>query len=73
MAVVRNVSQIVMAPVQDHSTKPEEVRERIEQMLPGPYIELFARDQRATWTTWGNEVAGDGDEISANEVLEAAE
>jgi N6-adenosine-specific RNA methylase IME4 len=25
-------------------------------MLPGPYIELFARRKREGWTSWGNEV-----------------
>lgn len=38
-----------------HSEKPPEAIEMIEAVSPGPYLELFARDQRPGWTTWGNE------------------
>ena len=32
-------------------------KELIEQMYPtGPYIELFARNERQNWKTWGNEI-----------------
>jgi hypothetical protein len=27
----------------------------VEQVSPGPYLELFARRQRLGWDTWGNE------------------
>lgn len=27
----------------------------VEQISPGPYLELFARRQRLGWDTWGNE------------------
>lgn len=39
-----------------HSEKPETIRRLIEQVSPGPYLELFARRQVPGWTTWGNEV-----------------
>ena len=32
--------------------------EIVEQASPGPYLELFARRDRAGWTSWGNEVTG---------------
>jgi N6-adenosine-specific RNA methylase IME4 len=38
-----------------HSTKPEAFLDYIEQISPGPYLELFARRQRLGWDTWGNE------------------
>ena len=50
------VHQVVVAPVAEHSAKPEEVARRIERLYPGPYLELFARRPRERWTTWGNEV-----------------
>jgi N6-adenosine-specific RNA methylase IME4 len=50
-----DVRQVVMAPVGAHSTKPEEVRKRIERLLAGPYLELFARAPAEGWTVWGNE------------------
>ena len=36
--------------------KPDEIYDRIEQLLEGPYIELFARTKRDKWDSWGNEV-----------------
>jgi len=47
------VPSIIVAPKQDHSSKPELVYEIIEKMYPGPYIELFARKKRAGWESWG--------------------
>lgn len=47
----------VITPVGEHSAKPEEVHTRIERLLAGPYLELFARAERLGWTTWGNEIA----------------
>lgn len=38
-----------------HSRKPELFLDLIEQVSPGPYLELFARRQRLGWDTWGNE------------------
>ena len=49
--------QIVIAPVAEHSKKPDEVYRRIERLYPGPYLELFARKPRDRWTTWGDEIA----------------
>jgi N6-adenosine-specific RNA methylase IME4 len=51
-----DVHQIVLAPVGEHSVKPEEVRKRIERLYGGPYLELYARRDVSGWTTWGNEL-----------------
>jgi N6-adenosine-specific RNA methylase IME4 len=52
-----DVHQIVMAPVGEHSAKPEVVRRRIERLFPGPYLELYARPGEVPgWTRWGNEI-----------------
>jgi N6-adenosine-specific RNA methylase IME4 len=50
-----DVHQVVIAPVGEHSEKPNEVYRRIERLYPGPYLELFARRSRERWTVWGNE------------------
>ncbi len=42
----------------EHSRKPDEQYELIEACSPGPYLELFARGDRAKWEVWGNQ-AGD--------------
>lgn len=48
----------VIAPMTRHSEKPGEVQDRIERLMVGPYLELFARRQRLGWTTIGNELDG---------------
>jgi len=39
-----------------HSKKPIQIYEMIESMYSGPYIELFARNKREDWKSWGNEL-----------------
>ena len=39
----------------EHSRKPDEQYEVIEACSPGPYLELFSRGTRPSWTTWGNQ------------------
>lgn len=58
----RTVSTLVgrsLVPRLRHSQKPDVFFEEIEQVSPGPYLELFARSARPGWTTWGNEVDGE--------------
>ena len=42
-----------------HSAKPEEFFALVERLSPGPYLELFARQKRDGWSSWGNEVESD--------------
>jgi N6-adenosine-specific RNA methylase IME4 len=46
----------VVSKLREHSKKPDEVYERIEKLLEGPYIELFARNKKDNWSSWGNQV-----------------
>ena len=46
----------VMAPVGEHSEKPEEVWRRVERQFAGPHLELYARRSVPGWITWGNEI-----------------
>ena len=48
-------SAIVASQGGGHSAKPPVFLDYIEQVSPGPYLELFARRQRLGWDTWGNE------------------
>ena len=52
----KSVRQLIHAPRREHSRKPDEIYDRIEQLLPGPYVELFARRERKGWDSWGNEL-----------------
>jgi N6-adenosine-specific RNA methylase IME4 len=38
-----------------HSAKPEQVRDLVAALSPGPYLELFGRGYAAGWTVFGNE------------------
>ena len=42
-----------------HSAKPPEFYALVEDVSPGPYLEMFARDRRPRWHAWGNEVQSD--------------
>ncbi len=37
----------------EHSAKPEAFLDAVEQVSPGPFVELFARRQRLGWDSWG--------------------
>ena len=51
------IHQLVISPVEQHSKKPDEVREKIVALMGDvPRIELFARQQTPGWDVWGNEV-----------------
>jgi N6-adenosine-specific RNA methylase IME4 len=51
----KSVRQGIIEPRREHSRKPDCVYERIEQLVDGPYLELFARQERPGWTAWGNQ------------------
>lgn len=51
-----DVRQLVIAKIDEHSRKPDEIYTRIEQLVGGPYLELYARRPRKNWTSWGNEL-----------------
>jgi N6-adenosine-specific RNA methylase IME4 len=52
----RNIGSHLDAPRRAHSQKPEASYNLIERRSKGPYLELFARDRRDGWATWGNEL-----------------
>lgn len=43
------------APRGQHSAKPEKMRQMIELVSAGPYLELFARRPAEGWSAWGNQ------------------
>lgn len=48
---------VLKSPRRKHSQKPDEIYELIEQMYPNrQYLELFARQAREGWTSWGDEL-----------------
>jgi len=52
-----NIRALVKSPRLHHSKKPDEIRDRIVNLVGDiPRIELFARNTTEGWDTWGNEV-----------------
>lgn len=52
-----SVHQFIISPVEKHSKKPDEVRDKILTLAGDlPRIELFARQATPGWDVWGNEV-----------------
>jgi N6-adenosine-specific RNA methylase IME4 len=49
------VRMAIIEPRREHSRKPDCVYGRIERLVAGPYLELFARQRRPGWDYWGNE------------------
>jgi N6-adenosine-specific RNA methylase IME4 len=45
-------------PRSEHSAKPDALLDYVEQVSPGPYLELFARRARFGWSYWGDESLG---------------
>ena len=52
----RRQVNILESRKREHSRKPEELYNLIEQCSPGPYLELFAREKRSGWAQWGDEL-----------------
>ncbi|OLB74842.1 MAG: DNA methyltransferase [Alphaproteobacteria bacterium 13_2_20CM_2_64_7] len=53
----KDVRRLVVERRREHSRKPDCVRERIERLVAGPYLELFARETKPGWDCWGNQLA----------------
>ncbi len=50
----------LLQPRGQHSAKPLEAYSRIERLVDGPYLEMFARYAQPGWHQWGNEVGKTG-------------
>ena len=50
-------TSVIQADREEHSKKPDVFYEIIEKMYPNrKYLELFARNKRENWVSWGNEL-----------------
>jgi N6-adenosine-specific RNA methylase IME4 len=62
-----NVFQIIDTPREEHSKKPDIVRNKIVELMGDlPRIELFAREKVNGWDNWGNEVSNSDKKESKN-------
>lgn len=53
----KDVRRLIVEKRREHSRKPDIARERIERLVGGPYVELFARETKRGWDCWGDQVA----------------
>ncbi len=53
-----SVRQLIVSAIRKHSQKPDDTHQRIEQLVDGAYLELFARERRNGWDVIGNEIDG---------------
>ncbi len=55
LAPGRSQVNIIRSMKREHSRKPEEQYDLIQECSEGPFLELFARGNRKGWTLWGNQ------------------
>jgi len=55
----RTISSLVEAKKTGHSRKPDTFYQMVERRSNGPYLDMFARQQRPGWDVWGDEVPQD--------------
>ncbi len=51
----KDVRRLVVEGRREHSRKPDCVRDRIERLVGGPYLELFARETKPGWDCLGDQ------------------
>lgn len=59
LAPARRQVNMIETRKREHSRKPDEQYELIQQCSPGPYLEMFARQAMPGWTAWGDESGTD--------------
>jgi len=52
----RSERNLIVAPVRQHSRKPDDLHRKAAALYGGPYVEIFSRERRAGWASWGLEV-----------------
>ena len=59
------MSSVVISPREEHSKKPDIVREKIVELCGNlSRIELFARKETEGWDVFGNEVENSNNELN---------
>jgi N6-adenosine-specific RNA methylase IME4 len=53
----RSERNLIVAPIREHSRKPDATRDMLDRMVPdGDRLEMFAREAAPGWQAWGNQV-----------------
>jgi len=56
LAPGRRQVNVIMSRKEEHSKKPDELYDIIEECSPGPFLELFARHRRKGWKQLGDQL-----------------
>jgi N6-adenosine-specific RNA methylase IME4 len=64
---------LIVAPVREHSRKPDELYGIMERLYGGPYVELFARHPWPGWTGWGDQLSASATTTNTRGELPAQE
>jgi len=56
VVMLTNQTTVLHGPVREHSRKPDEFYQLVEELCPGSKVELFARTQREGWIVHGDEI-----------------
>lgn len=68
--MAKNVHQVVMSPIEKHSKKPNEVKERIVKLMGDiSRIELFSREITPGWACVGNDIDGKDINVALQEII----
>jgi N6-adenosine-specific RNA methylase IME4 len=52
----KSVQRVLVELPREDGRKPDCIREQIERLFPGPYLELCARSTKANWDCWGDQL-----------------
>ena len=55
VVTLKNQTTALVAPLRQHSRKPDEFYALVESLCPGNRLEMFAREPREGWHSWGAE------------------
>jgi N6-adenosine-specific RNA methylase IME4 len=56
--ISKSVRSVIMAPVREHSRKPDQAFEAARALIPyGRAAEVFSRQSRSGWDVFGDEAA----------------
>jgi N6-adenosine-specific RNA methylase IME4 len=58
----------IIEPRREHSRKPDCAHDRIERLVDGPYLEMFARRRRPGWSAWGDQLESSSQPVTNPEL-----
>lgn len=54
--ISKSVRELIVSPRREHSRKPIEAFDRVREYCTGPYLDMFSREVRPGWDSFGDQV-----------------